>query len=211
MIVSKLSWHWSLMQSHFSLSLLCVSISLYSFPSFFLPLFSLSFLPSVSTRFELAYTHTMYYLAQVYKNLGESDLVEFICFFLFFFNLLKVITKAFCLPGQTERAATYCHSTLQRQLQLNQYNPMEWALNAATLSQYYITKVGLSYFNWLKTVDLKPFLWIHILFHHLLITQLSPILKCLLLFDCNKHIYFVHHCGSGGSFSVQVMRRVRDF
>lgn len=62
-------------------------------------------------RFELAYTHTMYYLAQVYKNLGQN-----------------------------ERAATYCHSTLQRQLQLNQYSPMEWALNAATLSQYYITK-----------------------------------------------------------------------
>nr|XP_046240584.1 KIF-binding protein [Scatophagus argus] len=62
-------------------------------------------------RFELAYTHTMYYLAQVYKNLGE-----------------------------TERAATYCHNTLQRQLQLNQFSPMEWALNAATLSQYYITK-----------------------------------------------------------------------
>ncbi|KAM4602378.1 KIF-binding protein [Polymixia lowei] len=62
-------------------------------------------------RFELAYTHTMYYLAQLYQNLGEI-----------------------------ERAATYCHSTLQRQLQLNQYNPMEWALNAATLSQYYITK-----------------------------------------------------------------------
>uniref|UniRef100_A0A665URZ0 KIF-binding protein n=1 Tax=Echeneis naucrates TaxID=173247 RepID=A0A665URZ0_ECHNA len=62
-------------------------------------------------RFELAYTHTMYYLAQVYQNLGE-----------------------------TERAATYCHSTLQRQLQLNQFNPIEWALNAATLSQYYITK-----------------------------------------------------------------------
>uniref|UniRef100_A0A8C2WRN5 KIF-binding protein n=1 Tax=Cyclopterus lumpus TaxID=8103 RepID=A0A8C2WRN5_CYCLU len=62
-------------------------------------------------QFELAYTHTMYYLAQVYKNLGE-----------------------------TERAATYCHSTLQRQLQLNQFSPMEWALNAATLSQYYITK-----------------------------------------------------------------------
>uniref|UniRef100_A0A671Y6H8 KIF-binding protein n=1 Tax=Sparus aurata TaxID=8175 RepID=A0A671Y6H8_SPAAU len=46
----------------------------------------------------------------------------------------------FCLPGETERAATYCHSTLQRQLQLNQFSPMEWALNAATLSQYYITK-----------------------------------------------------------------------
>ncbi|XP_061131950.1 KIF-binding protein [Syngnathus typhle] len=62
-------------------------------------------------KFELAYTHTMYYLAQVYQNLG-----------------------------QTERAAIYCHSTLQRQLQLGQFNPIEWALNAATLSQYYITK-----------------------------------------------------------------------
>ncbi|XP_041649821.1 KIF-binding protein [Cheilinus undulatus] len=62
-------------------------------------------------RFELAYTHTMYYLAQVYKNLGLN-----------------------------ERAATYCHSTLQRQLQFSQFSPMEWALNAATLSQYYITK-----------------------------------------------------------------------
>uniref|UniRef100_A0A8C5H458 KIF-binding protein n=1 Tax=Gouania willdenowi TaxID=441366 RepID=A0A8C5H458_GOUWI len=61
--------------------------------------------------FGLAFTHTMYYLAQVYKSLG-----------------------------QTERAATYCHTTLQRQLQLNQFNPMEWALNAASLSQYYITR-----------------------------------------------------------------------
>uniref|UniRef100_A0A8C4ZEN2 KIF-binding protein n=1 Tax=Gadus morhua TaxID=8049 RepID=A0A8C4ZEN2_GADMO len=63
-------------------------------------------------RFELAYTHTKYYLAQVYQYLGETEL-----------------------------SATYCHSTLQRQLQLNQFNPMEWALNAATLSQYYINKV----------------------------------------------------------------------
>ncbi|KAG7250269.1 hypothetical protein CRUP_007404 [Coryphaenoides rupestris] len=65
-----------------------------------------------TNRFELVYTFTLYYLAQVYKYIGE-----------------------------TERAATYCHSTLQRQLQLNKFNPMEWALNAATLSQYYITKV----------------------------------------------------------------------
>ncbi|KAM8876616.1 KIF-binding protein [Synchiropus picturatus] len=62
-------------------------------------------------KFELAYTHTMYYLAQVLTNLGQK-----------------------------ERAAAYCHATLQRQLQLNQFNPMEWALNAATLSQYYISK-----------------------------------------------------------------------
>ncbi|KAG9275592.1 KIF1-binding protein [Astyanax mexicanus] len=62
-------------------------------------------------RFEMAYTHTLYYLAQVYKNLD-----------------------------QFERAGQYCHSTLQRQLKFNQFVPLEWAINAATLSQYYITK-----------------------------------------------------------------------
>nr|A8WE67.1 RecName: Full=KIF-binding protein; AltName: Full=KIF1-binding protein [Danio rerio]ABW89743.1 kif1-binding protein [Danio rerio] len=62
-------------------------------------------------RFEMAYTHTLYYLAQVYKNLQ-----------------------------QYERAAQYCHSTLQRQLEYKQFAPLEWAINAATLSQYYITK-----------------------------------------------------------------------
>ncbi|XP_048864904.1 KIF-binding protein [Brienomyrus brachyistius] len=62
-------------------------------------------------RFEMAYTHTLYYLAQVYKNLDEY-----------------------------EKAARYCHITLQRQLQFDQFVPLEWAINAATLSQYYITK-----------------------------------------------------------------------
>lgn len=62
-------------------------------------------------RFEMAYTHTLYYLAQVYKNLE-----------------------------QYERAGQYCHSTLQRQLEYKQFVPLEWAINAATLSQYYITK-----------------------------------------------------------------------
>ncbi|XP_052469100.1 KIF-binding protein-like isoform X2 [Carassius gibelio] len=62
-------------------------------------------------RFEMAYTHTLYYLAQVYKNLQ-----------------------------QYERSGQYCHSTLQRQLEYKQFVPLEWAINAATLSQYYIAK-----------------------------------------------------------------------
>ncbi|XP_060728863.1 KIF-binding protein [Tachysurus vachellii] len=62
-------------------------------------------------RFEMAYTHTLYYLAQVYKNMG-----------------------------QYERAGQYCHSTLQRQLKFSPFVPVDWAINAATLSQYYITK-----------------------------------------------------------------------
>ncbi|XP_059373575.1 KIF-binding protein-like isoform X3 [Carassius carassius] len=65
----------------------------------------------IRSRFEMAYTHTLYYLAQVYKNLQ-----------------------------QYERSGQYCHSTLQRQLEYKQFVPLEWAINAATLSQYYITK-----------------------------------------------------------------------
>ncbi|XP_018422584.1 PREDICTED: KIF1-binding protein isoform X1 [Nanorana parkeri] len=64
-----------------------------------------------SKRFERVYTHTMYYLAQVYKHLKQD-----------------------------EKAAQYCHTTLQRQLEYDGYNPMEWAINAATLSQYYLGK-----------------------------------------------------------------------
>ncbi|XP_075697569.1 KIF-binding protein isoform X2 [Rhinoderma darwinii] len=62
-------------------------------------------------RFERVYTHTLYYLAQVYKHLKQD-----------------------------EKAAQYCHTTLQRQLEYDSYNPVEWAINAATLSQYYLGK-----------------------------------------------------------------------
>ncbi|KAM4703311.1 KIF-binding protein [Rhinophrynus dorsalis] len=64
-----------------------------------------------SKKFERVYTHTLYYLAQVYKHLKQD-----------------------------EKAAQYCHTTLQRQLEYDGYNPVEWAINAATLSQYYLTK-----------------------------------------------------------------------
>ncbi|KAF7247214.1 hypothetical protein EYD10_06648 [Varanus komodoensis] len=64
-----------------------------------------------SKRFEKVYTHTLYYLAQVYQHLE-----------------------------MIEKAAQYCHTTLKRQLEYSGYYPVEWALNAATLSQYYLRK-----------------------------------------------------------------------
>nr|XP_020663617.1 KIF1-binding protein [Pogona vitticeps] len=64
-----------------------------------------------SKRFEKVFTHTLYYLAQVYQHLE-----------------------------MIEKAAQYCHTTLKRQLEYSGYHPVEWALNAATLSQYYLTK-----------------------------------------------------------------------
>ena len=66
-------------------------------------------------QFESTYTHTLYYMAQVYGQLDENA-----------------------------KAARYCHVTLCRQLKTNTYKAEEWALNAATLSQYYITQADFT-------------------------------------------------------------------
>lgn len=60
---------------------------------------------------EKLHTHTLYYLAQVYGHLDMPD-----------------------------QSATYCHSTLQRQLASKDYDPVDWSINAATLSQFYVSK-----------------------------------------------------------------------
>lgn len=62
---------------------------------------------------EKAYTLTLYYLAQVYGSLKE--------------NL---------------KSAIYCHVTLRRQLQYSDYEPIEWSLNSATLSQFFAEQNG---------------------------------------------------------------------
>lgn len=40
--------------------------------------------------------------------------------------------------GELEKSAQYCNLTLRRQLENDDYDSIDWALNAATLSQYYI-------------------------------------------------------------------------
>ena len=62
-------------------------------------------------EFENQHTLTLYYIAQSLNNLGER-----------------------------ENSGKYCHITLQRQMETRQYEPMDWAINCATLSQFYITK-----------------------------------------------------------------------
>lgn len=64
-----------------------------------------------SETFESTYTHTLYYIAQVSVQLEDS-----------------------------QKSAIYCHETLHRQLDTGRYDSVEWALNAATLSQYYMTQ-----------------------------------------------------------------------
>ncbi|XP_013183120.2 KIF-binding protein [Amyelois transitella] len=62
---------------------------------------------------EKAHTLTLYYLAQVYGSLKE--------------NL---------------KSAIYCHVTLRRQLQYSDFEPIDWALNSATLSQFFAEQNG---------------------------------------------------------------------
>lgn len=62
-------------------------------------------------NFELANAHTLYYLAQVYENLGENA-----------------------------KAAMYCHSTLKKELTLENFDSIDWSINAATLSQFFIAR-----------------------------------------------------------------------
>jgi len=61
--------------------------------------------------FDNLHTLTLYYLAQIYNSMGEAA-----------------------------KSAKYCHVTLARQMNSKQYDPKDWSLNCATLSQYYVTQ-----------------------------------------------------------------------
>ena len=69
--------------------------------------------PPATEVIEKLHTLTLYYLAQIY---GSMD------------DFLK--------------SAVYCHMTLKRQLEANDYDSIDWALNAATLSQFFMEKNG---------------------------------------------------------------------
>ncbi|XP_059477550.1 KIF-binding protein [Neocloeon triangulifer] len=64
-------------------------------------------------KLEKTHTLTLYYLAQVFGTLG-----------------------------QPLKSALYCHTTLSRQLESKEFDPIDWALNAATLSQFFATHNG---------------------------------------------------------------------
>lgn len=76
-------------------------------------------IPTIDRRdeFEQIYTHTSFYLAQIYGKLSNKD-----------------------------QSAHYCRLTLERQLDMfhgdnrKHFDPLDWATNCATLSQYYVTK-----------------------------------------------------------------------
>lgn len=71
---------------------------------------------------------------EIEKGKGEESL-EKICTLTFFY-----LAQVYGSLGEMEESGKYCHQTLKRQLELKDYEPIEWALNAATLSQYYFGK-----------------------------------------------------------------------
>ncbi|XP_014227471.1 KIF1-binding protein homolog [Trichogramma pretiosum] len=78
-------------------------------------LFEVEDVSTNSTKDELEKLHTLtlYYLAQVYGALED---------------LFK--------------SAIYCHMTLKRQLEMNDYDSIDWSLNTATLSQFFMESKG---------------------------------------------------------------------
>lgn len=71
---------------------------------------------------------------EIEKGKGEESL-EKTCTLTYFY-----LAQVFGTAGELEASGKYCHLTLKRQLELNDYEPVDWALNAATLSQYYFGK-----------------------------------------------------------------------
>jgi hypothetical protein len=49
------------------------------------------------------------------------------------------MAQVYAKRDEKELSAEYCQITLQRQLEWDTYEPMEWAMCAATLSQYFIS------------------------------------------------------------------------
>lgn len=78
-------------------------------------LFCMNNKPKLQTKSEKSiekiHTLTLYYLAQVYGTLGNPV-----------------------------KSAVYCHITLKRQLEGKDSDPIEWALNSATLAQFFMEK-----------------------------------------------------------------------
>lgn len=52
---------------------------------------------------------------------------------------LFYLAQVFGSLGNLEKSAVYCHTTLKKQLLQNDFEPVDWALNAATLSQFFCT------------------------------------------------------------------------
>lgn len=56
--------------------------------------------------------------------------------------MLKLLLQIYGSLKDHLKSAVYCHNTLKRQLESKDYDAIEWALNAATLSQFFMERNG---------------------------------------------------------------------
>lgn len=64
---------------------------------------------------------------------GASSLEKIYALTLFY------LAQIFGSEGDLHKSAVYCHTTLRKQLEMHEYESIDWALNAATLAQYFCT------------------------------------------------------------------------
>jgi len=77
--------------------------------------------------------YDLYCMSTVYTNVYDMKWNYY-----FVHKLHKKVFLFFL--DQAETSAAYCMKTLRRQLEFQSYKPMEWALNCACLSQFFISR-----------------------------------------------------------------------
>ncbi|KPI92917.1 KIF1-binding protein-like [Papilio xuthus] len=81
-------------------------------------------------------------IEQIINNAGETTADDFLLFEKAHTLTLYYLAQVFWALKQNLKAAIYYYVTLRRQLQYSDYEPIDWALNSATLSQYFAEQNG---------------------------------------------------------------------
>lgn len=81
-------------------------------------------------------------MEHVINNVGEADVGDFMLLEKAYTLTLYYLAQVFGSLKENLKSAIYCHVTLRRQLQYSDYEPIDWALNSATLSQYFAEQNG---------------------------------------------------------------------
>ncbi|CAG9785773.1 unnamed protein product [Diatraea saccharalis] len=81
-------------------------------------------------------------IENIINNAGETDVGDFILLEKAYTLTLYYLAQVFGSLKENLKSAIYCHVTLRRQLQYADYEPIDWALNSATLSQFFAEQNG---------------------------------------------------------------------
>lgn len=76
-------------------------------------------------------------IEHIISNSGEAEVGDFILLEKAHTFTLYYIAQVYGAMKETMKSAIYCHATLKRQLHYSDYEEIDWALNSATLSQFF--------------------------------------------------------------------------